>query len=487
MAFHKYLVPGLDVLIGNPSFLTPTAETRPKARRLLIPDTYLYRIDDFHNEQTSRGEAARELQGIFRGEILRKLHEDQLEYYTFENGMQLQIIDSELLHFSPKLNPRSSKAQAIATANFCFDGENRKFFDERTKINATNLAIMTGSDPLAILSYLHNIDVAMVNPEVYTGRRTVELPFEVSSLWFSNHKIDPLEWKQAFPDQSPLLPNEFVEFTGDYPETHNRSWKNIGRCDPTTGTLLPLRFRLPIDRGLAQKFWPRSAGQAMVMEALLAPVEEIPIVVISGIFGTGKTFLSLAAGHFLTNGGVADVYERIFVCPRDGALGAEIGFLPGDATNKTRAKAKPIEDNYIQILKLQNGNNREKLAEKGNVGLGSAYDQFERLVKDHKIEFESVINMGGRSLADSFIIYDEFQDMERYQAKALLSRPADGSKMVIMGDPTQTTNPHLNATSNGLSYSASKLAGKPEAAVITLFPHEITRSRAARAIATYFT
>ena len=223
------------------------------------------------------------------------------------------------------------------------------------------------------------------------------------------------------------------------------------------------------------------------MEALLAPVEEIPIVVISGIFGTGKTFLSLAAGHFLTNGGVADVYERIFVCPRDGALGAEIGFLPGDATNKTRAKAKPIEDNYIQILKLQNGNNREKLAEKGNVGLGSAYDQFERLVKDHKIEFESVINMGGRSLADSFIIYDEFQDMERYQAKALLSRPADGSKMVIMGDPTQTTNPHLNATSNGLSYSASKLAGKPEAAVITLFPHEITRSRAARAIATYFT
>ncbi len=175
----------------------------------------------------------------------------------------------------------------------------------------------------------------------------------------------------------------------------------------------------------------------------------------------------------------------MFICPRDGTLGADIGFLPGDATNKTRAKAKPIEDNLLQVIKSQQSS--EKRNEKGNSGLGSAHDKLERLIAQHTIEFEPLVNMGGRSIADSFIIYDEFQDMERYQAKALLTRPSDGSKMVILGDPTQTTNPHLNATSNGLSYSASKLAGKPEAAVITLLPEEITRSRAAIAIAKYFT
>ena len=482
--FHKYLVPGLDVLIGNPSFLAPGPETRPKARRLLIPESYLYRIDDFHNEMSTRGEAAKELQTIFSEEILRRIHNEGLPYYTFKNGMQLEIVPDEKCKFTGRLNPKSSKSQAVATALSCLDSSsrNREEMNDDPPIDASNLAVMTGSDSLAILAYLHGIDVAMINPEVYTGRRAVELPYELSHLWFTNHRISPLEWKECFPNEAPLHPNEYIVFTGDYHETRNKSYKNIGRCDPESGALVPLRFTSISTENFPTKIWPKSAGQAMAIDALMAPVEEIPIVLISGIFGTGKTFLSVASGYYQINSGD---YERIFICPRDGTLGADIGFLPGDATNKTRAKAKPIEDNFLQVLKLQYSG--EKRAEKGNTGLGSAHDQFEKLIASHVIEFEPLINMGGRSIADSFIIYDEFQDRERYQAKALLTRPHDTSKMVILGDPTQTTNPHLNATSNGLSYSASKLAGKPEAAVITLLPEEITRSRAAIAIAKYFT
>lgn len=482
--FHKYLVPGLDVLIGNPSFIAPDPDTRPKARRLLIPESYLYRIDDFHNEQSSRGESARELQTIFRSEILRRIHNEGLPYYTFPNGMQLEIISDECCTFSGRLNPKSSKSQAVATALSCLDSNNRRRSGvvDDPPIDSSSLAIMTGSDSLAILAYLNNIDVAMINPEVYTGRRNVELPYEASSLWFSNHGISPSEWKDVFPNEKPLNPNEYVVFTGDYHEVRNKSYKNIGRCDPETGRLVPLRFTNISCEALTAKIWPKSIGQAMAIDALMAPVQEIPIVLISGIFGTGKTFLSVAAAYFQIEDGL---YDRIFICPRDGTLGADIGFLPGDATNKTRAKAKPIEDNLLQVIKSQQSS--EKRNEKGNSGLGSAHDKLERLIAQHTIEFEPLVNMGGRSIADSFIIYDEFQDMERYQAKALLTRPSDGSKMVILGDPTQTTNPHLNATSNGLSYSASKLAGKPEAAVITLLPEEITRSRAAIAIAKYFT
>ena len=92
--------------------------------------------------------------------------------------------------------------------------------------------------------------------------------------------------------------------------------------------------------------------------------------------------------------------------------------------------------------------------------------------------------MGGRNISNSFMIYDEFQDMERGQAKALLSRIGDGSKIVVMGDPNQTTNPHLNKTSNGLSYSASKLAGGSLVSVISFDKNrEIVRSAAAKQIA----
>lgn len=67
-SFHHYIVPGLDVLISDPSFLTPNKETRPKAKTLVIPSFYVYRLLDFYNEQTNRGESARELTEIL-GEI----------------------------------------------------------------------------------------------------------------------------------------------------------------------------------------------------------------------------------------------------------------------------------------------------------------------------------------------------------------------------------------------------------------------------------
>ena len=75
--------------------------------------------------------------------------------------------------------------------------------------------------------------------------------------------------------------------------------------------------------------------------------------------------------------------------------------------------------------------------------------------------------MGGRSISNSLIFYDEFQYVERFQARELVSRIGNGSKIVIAGDPTQLSNPHLNRTSNGLNYIANKLADKPYAAIIT--------------------
>ncbi|MBQ3310272.1 PhoH family protein [Candidatus Saccharibacteria bacterium] len=66
----------------------------------------------------------------------------------------------------------------------------------------------------------------------------------------------------------------------------------------------------------------------------------------------------------------------------------------------------------------------------------------------------------------------------------MLSRIGNDSKIVILGDPSQTTNPHLNKTSNGLSYSASKLAGDSLAAVVSFDQsREIVRSPAAKHIA----
>lgn len=469
MTRHNYLVPSLDTLIGDPSILIPKAENKKKAEILYIPIGYMHRIDDFYNEQTSRGDACREIMAYLSIILDRK--RQNTGPIMLENGMQIDFIPFENCEFDQGFDPNSSKAQAIASAKYL-----------QTKYSRDSVAIMTGSDRLAVLASLSEIDVAHINPTVYHGRRLVEMPLECSNLWFSNHRITKQEWIECFPNELPLLAHEFVEFTFEpHGQTNgNGGFGHIGRYNPTEQALIPLQYT-SFKKPAYNKIRPRNAGQAMLLEALLAPPEEIPIVIVSGIFGTGKTFLTTAAGYIQTED---ETYDRVFVCPRDGALGKEIGFVPGDTTEKTRVKARPIEDNLREVLKLKG----DKCSNNNSNGGGpKAYfkNKVEDILTAH-FEFEPIINMGGRSLSDCFIIYDEFQDTERYQARALLSRIGDNSKIVVLGDPTQITNPHLNRTSNGLSYSASKLAGKPEAAIITLEEREIVRSPAAQAIAKYF-
>lgn len=252
---------------------------------------------------------------------------------------------------------------------------------------------------------------------------------------------------------------------------------------------MPLRFT-KINSPAFRRIRPKTPGQAMLFDALLAPVDEMPIVIASGTFGTGKTFCAVAAGLAQT---MAEEYRRVFVCPRDGALGREIGFLKGDKLDKILPQAAPILDNLEEVIRLMDlkSENALSIDLDGNGGRKKSRNQpnqsIKALVEQYRekyFEFEPIIYMGGRSIGDSFMIYDEFQDMERGQARALLSRPGNESKIVILGDPNQTTNPHLNRTSNGLSYSASKLAGDSLAAVVSFDEDkEIVRSAAARHIA----
>lgn len=453
---HDCIVPGLDMLIGDPSILCPEPDTPQKARLICIPKIYVRRLCDFYDELSTRGESSKELIAIIsyllEHSTSRNSH-SPIYTYQLKNGTHVEFHDVNI-YDEDRRHP-SSKAHAIKLAKELL----HDYYDT---------AIMTGSDKLSVAAALEGIDVAHINPEVYTGRVRVPLyddttNLDLTSAWWSNHRITGEEWRDAFPDIS-LQVNQYVEFCVDKAE---QSQHLIGYYNGQD--IVPIQNRR-LTRPNFRCIKPKTLGQEMLFDALLAPPEEIPIVIVSGIFGTGKTFATLACGLEQVEGGV---YDKIFVCPRDAALGQDIGFLPGNETEKTRAKAHPIEDNLRAILRLQS-------QDKSPQGLDLSVENY---LKNY-FKFTPVINMGGRSIANSFIIFDEFQDTERHQAKALLSRIGDHSKVVVMGDPTQLTNPHLNRTSNGLSYIASKLAGSPLASVITFNDTtEVVRSKAAQAIA----
>lgn len=397
------------------------------------------------------------------------MNHDESKTYVFKNGMRLEFRDfpenPTFRGFSKSTVEKysSSKFHAIAIA---------KVLQE--ELGKDKVAIMTGSDQLATPAAFNNIDIARVNPDVYTGRTRVDFPDDLASLWWTNHAIPADVWNETFPDQ-PLVINQYVELIFNQGSQVDSAFQHIGRFDGKA--IIPLRTTR-IDNPAFSKIRPKTPGQAMLFDALLAPVEELPIVVISGTFGTGKTFTAVATGLAQVMSGQ---YEQIFVCPRDGALGREIGFLKGDKLDKILPQAAPIIDNLGSVLRLVDIKPKKLPGEANKeTSLKTMVEDFQR----RYFEFEPVIYMGGRSIENSFMIYDEFQDMERGQARALLSRIGNNSKIVILGDPNQTTNPHLNKTSNGLSYSASKLAGDPLAAVITFDKtREVVRSVAAKHIA----
>ena len=75
------------------------------------------------------------------------------------------------------------------------------------------------------------------------------------------------------------------------------------------------------------------------------------------------------------------------------------------------------------------------------------------------VEVEAMTFIRGRSLANTIFIIDEAQNLTPHEAKTVVSRMAEGSKVILLGDPDQVDSMFLDASSNGLVHTAQRLKG----------------------------
>ena len=484
--YHDYLVPGLDALISEPALIEMDPEEsdkidKPKCKRLFIPEFYMDQLKIFGREHdyTARGKNS----PILLDNINKILAMSEKQgFATFYNGMEAQVIPYRHEPNDPMFDPNSSTQQTIRTADYLLSRsvEDVVLPHGYKPLSKDTVAVLTGDPYLSGKTHMKKIHVAFISNELYTGRRRLKLPIEASPLWCSNHRITADEFADIFPDEPPLKPQEFVELIGDYhPLNYDPQFKNVGRMDPQTNTLIPLKFR-EITSDTPKIIRPRNAGQAMMIEAMMLPTEEAPIVIVMGALGTGKTFLSAAFSYYVGFLTESSPYERTFIVPHDPALGADTGFLPGGPTEKARANAMSFEDNMIEII-------QHHYSGGGKIGsYQRAKKEFEDKITEGLIAYDSIVRMGGRTLPNTFYLIDEAQDTERFQIKQLVGRTGDFSKVVVAGDPTQVTNRHLTPDNNGLVHAAAKLANHPNVVVVSYrVPDEVTRSLAARIAAQY--
>lgn len=210
---------------------------------------------------------------------------------------------------------------------------------------------------------------------------------------------------------------------------------------------------------------PRNASQRMLMHALNAPVDEIPLVIAKGPAGTGKTMLAISCGLAHTYNKHSDSdYDQILITRSNTISDNDLGFLPGDLEEKMSPLVAPFMDNMQTIFA---GKEHD---------LVTAKQQIDFVMWKGLVRIEAVGYLRGRSISRSYLIVDEAQNLTVNQALEIVTRAGEGTKVVLLGDPNQIDARYLDKRNNGLVFTAEKMKGSPLCAQITFEENEAQRS-----------
>ena len=182
-----------------------------------------------------------------------------------------------------------------------------------------------------------------------------------------------------------------------------------GNGNGNNGKTQPLK-KVRIDDLLT--FSPITDNQRKTYEAY----RENQHLLLHGIAGTGKTFLSLylALEQMLDP---SSEYNDIFIV-RSVVSTRDIGFLPGDEQEKVSLYEAPYRSICGELF-----------------GIKDAYDA---LKQQGNVKFMSTSFIRGITLNNSIVIVDECQNLNFHELDSIITRIGKNSKIIFSGDYTQS-------------------------------------------------
>jgi phosphate starvation-inducible PhoH-like protein len=149
-------------------------------------------------------------------------------------------------------------------------------------------------------------------------------------------------------------------------------------------------------------------------------IQSNTVTYINGYAGSGKTLLALYAALDALHG---NQVNTIFVTRPYITAKEDIGFLPGDLSEKYDPFMVPIMDNLHKLYPDRHRSNGKS--------------KIEQYIEDGDVEIAPLGFMRGRTMTDSYLILDEAQNITAEQLKMAMTRIGLGSKMIICGDLKQ--------------------------------------------------
>lgn len=185
-----------------------------------------------------------------------------------------------------------------------------------------------------------------------------------------------------------------------------------------------------INNNYTGKIKPVNPQQELAFDMLQ---DKTTIKVLTGRFGSGKTFLMIATALQLITDGKFD--KLIWVRNNQEVKDTKaLGALPGEAMDKLLPFAMPIAD---------------------HVG---GLDGLELLVKQGKVEIEHLGWIRGRSFMNSIIMCSEAENLTKQHVQLLIGRVGKGSNLWLDGDFKQVDS-KVFEDNNGLKIAIDKLKG----------------------------
>ncbi len=254
-----------------------------------------------------------------------------------------------------------------------------------------------------------------------------------------------------YQNQDSLQPAKALRMKGahanQYYMLRNNGGEALARYDAGRRCLVPVKSQH------AYGISPRNTEQIFALDALLNP--KISLVSLTGIAGTGKTLLALAAALAQET----DFDQILLSRPVIPLQNQDIGFLPGDIKEKLAPYMMPLMDN-LNVIKGQLKTNSKE------------YVRIEEMLRSEKLLISPLAYIRGRSLSRVFFIIDESQNLTPHEVKTIITRAGEGSKLVFTGDIHQIDQPYLDMHSNGLTTFTDKMLGQDLFAHVNLVKGE---------------
>ena len=414
------------ILDTNVLLYDPQSVLKFDDNKVVIPLIVIEELDRFKKDQHENGRNARYFSRIV--DDLRKKG-SLAKGVKLDNGGTLQV-------YLDKAPPKDK----VRVIDFSINDNlilgtalHMEKAGEKVILVSKDINLRVKADALGIPA--DDYDTREINiDEMYTGYRIYEVPL-LKLQEFERNRFLPIE-------AGNVRPNEYLIVCEEGNERH----RSLGRyCHEKKGVVPLIRIR--------EGVWgihPKNVEQQFALDALLN--DDIKLVTLVGKAGTGKTLMAIAAGLECTI--AQDKYARMLVSRPIQPMGKDIGYLPGDVSDKLGPWMQPIFDNMDFLFTHQRGSD-----------LTSSWED---LINQGLLHVEPLTYIRGRSIPAQYLIIDESQNLSPHEVKTIVTRAGEGTKIVLTGDTQQIDSPYLDSINNGLNYCVEKLKGEDIVAHTTL-------------------